>query len=49
MQGDAGTSLFDISGPAGVMGTAYVFMSFQKILYITMQFQCAFMFSTQPE
>lgn len=47
-QGSDGAQVYSIVGAAGVVGTAYVFMSYQGLLYITLQFQCAYAFSTEP-
>ncbi len=47
-QGSEGAQVYSIVGAVGVVGTAYVFTSYQGLLYITLQFQCAYAFSTEP-
>ncbi|EFJ39950.1 hypothetical protein VOLCADRAFT_100316 [Volvox carteri f. nagariensis] len=50
----SGINTYDIRGAAGssyantVVGTAYVFVGYNARLYVTLQFNCDFMFSTNP-
>ncbi len=44
-----GVATYSIKGPGGdVAGAAYVFESYAGVLYITLQFNCSYMFSTDP-
>eukprot|EP00798_Chlamydomonas_sp_ICE-L_P031387 gene31387-6545_t len=45
-----GVRSYSIQGPDNqLIGKAYVWVSFQGRLYITLQFDCNFMFSTEPD
>ena len=48
VQGASGVNTYPIEGPVGVVGSAYLFMSNTRVLYITLQFLCSYMFSTEP-
>ena len=44
----SGTAVVGITGAGGEVGTAYIYKTFGSRLYITLQFECSYMFSTEP-